>query len=402
MNRLNFTLILFAGLTACAIQKGANVLVDFDTVQTNSDFHYFSNGHLTASSYSFRIVENPEPTQGDAPEGKVGELIKASDAKTFAGIYGDIAQGLDFSEHSILSIKVLMDHIGSFSVKLENSSTGGANVTLTQRNTKVGEWEELVFDFSNTLAVGHSYTRLTLFSDLHKKATGRDVTIWFDEIRLYGPAAKYSVDMDPAKGFRVVVLGSSTAEGIGTSVRDSAWVNKYRMHLKKSDKRNSVINLALGGYTTYHLLPTGAMIPEDRISPDTSRNVTAALKFNPDAVIINLPSNDTSKDYPVPEQLSNFRSLWKAFDDEGIPVWITTTQPRNYDDRKRGIQNVMKDSLMLIFDQHSIDFWDGFATDDYRLKEEFDSGDGVHMNDMGHAELVKRVIELNIPESTEK
>ena len=101
MNRLYFILILFTSMMACAVHKGSNVLVDFDTIQTNTDFHYFANGHLTASSYAFRIVDNPEPSRGKAPKGKVGEMIKASDAMSFAGIYGEIAQGIDFLLHNI-------------------------------------------------------------------------------------------------------------------------------------------------------------------------------------------------------------------------------------------------------------------------------------------------------------
>ncbi|MEZ4983685.1 MAG: SGNH/GDSL hydrolase family protein [Saprospiraceae bacterium] len=52
---------------------------------------------------------------------------------------------------------------------------------------------------------------------------------------------------------RIVVLGSSTAEGTGASSPDSSWVNRYRASLSRNT-RYEVVNLARGGYTTFHIL----------------------------------------------------------------------------------------------------------------------------------------------------
>ena len=56
----------------------------------------------------------------------------------------------------------------------------------------------------------------------------------------------------------VVVLGSSTAEGFGPSDADSTWVNRLRVALAAADPSLDVLNLAKGGYTTYHVLPAGS------------------------------------------------------------------------------------------------------------------------------------------------
>ena len=45
---------------------------------------------------------------------------------------------------------------------------------------------------------------------------------------------------------RVVILGSSTAAGYGTSNIDIAWVNKYRVYLETINSNNEVINLSQG------------------------------------------------------------------------------------------------------------------------------------------------------------
>ena len=55
--------------------------------------------------------------------------------------------------------------------------------------------------------------------------------------------------------FHLVILGSSTAAGTGPSSPDSTWVNRYRNFLQGINPDNLVTNLAIGGTTTYHIMP---------------------------------------------------------------------------------------------------------------------------------------------------
>ncbi len=99
-----------------------------------------------------------------------------------------------------------------------------------------------------------------------------------------------SDSLNCGKVFNIVVLGSSTAGGGGASPFDSAWVNKFRVYVKSKNTQSQVINLGYAGYNTYHVLnPTGYTPPPGRPSPDNERNITKALSFNPDLIIINLP-----------------------------------------------------------------------------------------------------------------
>jgi len=402
MTKTIFIFIIGILFYSCDNIQDSKYLVDFESPGISPVFQYFANGHLSESRYKFKIIENPKPRGANSPKGKVGEIIKASDGLTYAGITADLPAPIDLSLHTKINVRVLVDHSGTFSVKLEKSEAGGPNIVQTLPVNKANEWQNLTFDFSGNIATGHKYYRLTLFTDLHQKATGEDVTTYFDEIKHWGKGGKSAFDIELKKGFRVVVLGSSTSRGAGASVPDSAWVKRYKKYLTDIDKNNQVVNLAVGGYTTYHLLPTHIQIPEGKTKPDTFRNVTAALKFKPDAVIINLGSNDTSRDYPIKEQLTNFNLLFKTFSDKNIPVWISTTQPRNYEDEKRKMQRIMKDSMSYQFGEYSINFWDGIATDDFSIKEELNCGDGIHLNDAGHRILAKRVIDMKIYEITMK
>ena len=195
----------------------------------------------------------------------------------------------------------------------------------------------------------------------------------------------------------IVVLGSSTAEGTGASTVDSSWVGRYRNFLG-DDTRYEVVNLARGGYTSYNVLPTGFPIPAGvNQTIDTDRNVTAALAYDPFAIILNMPSNDAANGYPAADQLANFEATVSAATDEGVRVYVATTQPRNFADTSLVmVQTEVRDSILNRYGDASIDFWTGIADSIGFILDSLDSGDGVHLNDAGHALLYRRVLELGL------
>ncbi len=195
--------------------------------------------------------------------------------------------------------------------------------------------------------------------------------------------------------FTIAVLGSSTAAGTGPSSPDSAWVNRYRKALQQINPENEVINLAVGGYVTYQIMPSN-FIPSvsGRPLPDSAHNITKALSYSPDAIIINLPSND--RFYPPSEQLNNFDSLFRHGFNNGVPVWICTTQPigeTNWAD----YQIAVKDSIIQKFGDYAIDFWTTLA-DENGVVNPIYAADDVHLNDAGHAILIQRVLTADIPD----
>ena len=210
--------------------------------------------------------------------------------------------------------------------------------------------------------------------------------------------AQQAAEVDSG-GVRIVVMGSSTAAGTGPSDPDSAWVNRYRRHLQAMDPQHEVINLAVGGYTTYQLLPTDTDSTEGRPAPDSAHNITQALSLSPDAIIINLPSNDAANGFSVEDQLANYAVMLERAEAQNVPIWIATTQPRNLDEDGRKVQVAMRDSTYRRFGEHAIDFWTGLAEDDATVKPMYDSGDGIHLNSAAHAILFRRVAEADVPEA---
>lgn len=201
-----------------------------------------------------------------------------------------------------------------------------------------------------------------------------------------------------ANPVHVVVLGSSTAAGAGPSSPDSTWVNKYRKYLQEINSASQVTNLAIGGTTTYHIMPDWFIPPPGRPNSNPNNNVTQAITLGADAIIVNMPSNDTGNGFGTNEQMSNFITISQVADSAGIPTWICTTQPRNYGQSwQLNTQTEVRDSVMSYFGPYSIDFWTGIGDSADHILPQFDSGDGVHLNDAGHAILVSRVIGKSIP-----
>ena len=197
----------------------------------------------------------------------------------------------------------------------------------------------------------------------------------------------------------VAVLGSSTAAGGGAGHRDSAWVARVRAHYARTDGRVALLNLARSGYTTFKVLPTGTPTPPGMPTVDTVHNVTAALRLRPDAILVNLPSNDRAYGISIAQQIANFRAIVDAAAAEGVPVWLTTAQPRNLADAvKRRDQRLLGDSLRAAFGADRIvEAYAGFDAPGDSLRRDLDSGDGVHLNAAGHRLLARRVVEADVP-----
>ncbi len=203
-----------------------------------------------------------------------------------------------------------------------------------------------------------------------------------------------------SQDFKIVVLGSSTSAGAGASTPDSAWVNRYREYLQSINPNNEVVNLGVGGYNTYRIMRTGFTPPPGRPNPDITRNITAAINESPDAIVVNMPSNDVAGGFSYIEQMDNLDSIVEIADLNNIPIWICTTQPRNFTDTNQlNLQWEVKDSIYAHFNPYTIDFWSTIAMPDYTINPTYDSGDGVHLNDLVHGLLFQRVVNTGILDS---
>jgi hypothetical protein len=215
-------LLMLLALTTVSAQT---VILDFESTGTSTTFQYFGSpldGSLN------QVVDNPNKT-GINTSAKVGKFTKPAVAEVWAGAFSNPnpATIIDLAANTRIAVKVHMDHIGNLALKLEGSSNGGQNWILKQSNTKVNEWEELVFDVStpsidppNTPATGFNYARVVLFFDFGTAGTGTEVVSYFDDIVAL-PAAVVTVpvldfETDPT-GTKFQYFGS-TLDGSFTEI----------------------------------------------------------------------------------------------------------------------------------------------------------------------------------------
>lgn len=221
-------------------------------------------------------------------------------------------------------------------------------------------------------------------------ADNQQHTVFIDDIKMTG---------NTNNQFKfIVVLGSSTAAGTGANPIDSSWVNKFRKNLVTLDSTYRVINLAVGGYTTYDVMPTGFVPPNGRPLPKQYNNITYGLTFNPVMILVNLPSNDAANYYTLTEQIQNYDTLISIAYRNDIDIYITSPQPRNFtNSNQMNLLLGMVDSSFTLYSSIAVDFWNGIAQANGFIKPEYNSGDGVHLNNAGHHKLFERMSQRVLP-----
>src|SRR5688500_1942876 len=201
-------LSLLAILLIVTSTEAQTVILDFEGSATSTTFQYFGSsldGTLT------QVVPNPDPT-GENTSSTVSNFIKPAVAEVWAGAFSNPNPGtpVDLTFHNKVAIKVWMDHIGSLTLKLENSTDGGPNWLITVPNTQINAWETLIFDTTipsieapNTPAAGYTYSTVTLFFDFGSPGTGTDVISYFDDITTLPPAPVVTTILDRSEERRV-------------------------------------------------------------------------------------------------------------------------------------------------------------------------------------------------------
>lgn len=199
------------------------------------------------------------------------------------------------------------------------------------------------------------------------------------------------------RALRLVIIGSSTAAGQGADPPEQAWAHRYGAYLKALHPASEIINLAQGGLQTFHLVPTDHRPPPARPLPDAARNISRALSFRPDAVIVQTPSNDAAAHYSAQEQLANFDLILTCAMRQGVPAWLCAPQPRNFSPEQRRIQRELRQAMQARYGSLLIDAWGLLADADDGLLPECDCGDGAHLNNEGHARILQAVLRADLP-----
>jgi lysophospholipase L1-like esterase len=194
----------------------------------------------------------------------------------------------------------------------------------------------------------------------------------------------------------VVCLGSSTTWGTGAVPIDSSWVNLMKAYYTHLGLINQVVNLGGYGATTYAAMPSGFK-KTDRPDPVEGYNITAAMTYNPDIVIINYPTNDLASGFPISETLFNLRTIYQVVVNAGKTCYITTTQPRNLlGTAFQQLLKVERDSILNAFGLYALNFYNPIVAADSLSINPIYNFDDTHVNNGGHQQLFQAVRNANI------
>lgn len=194
------------------------------------------------------------------------------------------------------------------------------------------------------------------------------------------------------------ILGSSTAAGVGASVYDSSWAGRLDHYYRVTNAViSSTVNLAISGGTPYIAMPDGYVPPAGRPNPNTDHNITELMTYNPDVVIISFVSNGYNT-YTFEEIKFTLQTIHDIAVSAGKIAYVTTSQPRtSFGTTARQRLRDIKDSIIKWFGVNSINFFDSIVNPQtLAIRDEYNSGDDIHLNNAGHAVLFRQVVSKDI------
>ena len=160
-----------------------------------------------------------------------------------------------------------------------------------------------------------------------------------------------------------------------------------------------VVNLAAGGYTTLELLPgSGAF-----------GSIDEAISEQPDLIIVALAgSNDLPIGTTTATYLSRLTQVRDAARAAGIPTFFVSTAPKDLDDEERFLLAEWGEQMRASFstcwvpanNAYSpcfIDIFADLANADQGIRSQYNSGDGIHLNDAGHRVIFENAVEIVRP-----
>ena len=187
-----------------------------------------------------------------------------------------------------------------------------------------------------------------------------------------------------------VVMGSSSAMGAGASSPAKSWVGLLRSASIASGA--TVHNVAMGGHSTYHALSSQCVVSANRPKFSAEHNIEKALSLQPDLVLLSYPTNDAAGSLPVLETASNLMLMRWQLAQKNAAVLVLSSQPRNMEKDKQALLLELDKLLKPVVGACFVELHALLADAQGNLDARYDFGDGVHLNDAGHAVVYQAVL----------
>ena len=393
--------------TGITIDKGNNIYI-------LSGFPYFAGG-------SSDVIYKASPTgvvsplagskfgavDGTGTDAQFGENLLVSDG--FSNLYASTVNGA-FSNKTIRKISKPLLNLeinegvtsapGYFSIS--GTYLTAAAMLVAPNGFEMSTTE--TGTYSDNLSVAPDAGEINVRKIFIRLKAGLVPGSYNDSVVLSAPGAatqKLAVSgVVKSSAKKLVIIGSGTSACIGPNPVSACYVNQLNTYYNKLAPFDTIIDnhLARGSTNCYNGMPSSYTSPYSAASGFTSIkdiNITAALALHPDAVLVNYPSNGYDI-LSVSEILFCLRTIRDSANKNGVPCYITTTQPRtspasfNTAAIKRKLA-ILKDSILAAFGNYAIDFYTGLIkpADSSLL---YDAGDQINMNAAGHTILFQRVL----------
>lgn len=190
---------------------------------------------------------------------------------------------------------------------------------------------------------------------------------------------------------RWLVLGSSSAAGAGASRYRHSWAGQLAAEV--TDNGAELTNIARGGYTTYQALSSDCEVDATRPQPDPLHNIDRAIELGADIVIVSFPSNDAALGYSAEEAAANILLLRAQLAQHNTPLLVLSAQPRALTAQKQALLVKFNQLLQPLLGPCFVDVFSQLQATDLKLLPQYDSGDGVHLNDAGHTVVYQALVE---------
>lgn len=165
---------------------------------------------------TMEIAPNPDPDpEGANLSAYVIKFVRDKDGIPWGGFWSTLSKPVDVSVNKYMHVKVWKPRISPVKFKIEGGAAGNLEIESMNPQTKVNEWEDLVFDLSSKAGM---YPTIAFMPDFEDPLTlTEDMVMYFDEIVLNNdpsprttPEVTFHVDMNDAgltAGQKVFISG---------------------------------------------------------------------------------------------------------------------------------------------------------------------------------------------------
>ena len=170
MKKFLFVFVLFI----CVYNTYAQIVEDFECIDMNLQLG------ISDDQSSLSIVENPDIYGYVNPSLYVVKYFRDKNGEPESGFWTTLDVPIDFTTNKYVHVKVMKPRISTLKFKVEGRSSGNLEVESVFPQTKINEWEDVVFDFSS---ISGEYTIIKFSPDFEDPLTlNEDIVIYFDDI----------------------------------------------------------------------------------------------------------------------------------------------------------------------------------------------------------------------------